>query len=44
MPLDERPQVVLVQSPEWVALRGVIVAALAPHPAARLAVAEALGC
>ena len=42
--LDERPQVVLVQSPEWVALRGVIVAALAPHPAARLAVTEALGC
>ena len=42
--LDERPQVVLVQSPEWLALRGRIVVALAPYPEARLAVAEVLGC
>lgn len=32
----------LANSPEWHALRGVLVAALAPHPEAGLAVAEAL--
>lgn len=42
--LDERPQVVLVQSPEWLALRRVIVAALAPYPEARLAIVKALAC
>ncbi len=40
--LDERPQVNVLIMPEWVALRAVIVAALAPYPEARLVVAEAL--
>jgi hypothetical protein len=42
--LQERAavQVNVVASPEWTRLRGVIVAALAPHPEARLAVAAAL--
>ena len=40
--LDERPQVLLVQSPEWGALRARIVTALAAFPQARLALVEAL--
>jgi len=40
--LDERPVVNVLVTPEWAALRGRIVAALAPYPEARLAVAEAL--
>lgn len=40
--LDERPVVNVLVSPEWHALRGRIVVALAPHPAARLALAEVL--
>lgn len=39
--LDERP-VVLVASPEWLALRGRLVAALRPYPAAGAALAEVL--
>lgn len=41
--LDERPQVNLLIAPEWLALRERILAALAPYPDARLALAEALG-
>jgi len=40
--LDERPQINLVVSPEWLRLRLVIVAALADHPAAQHAVLSAL--
>ena len=40
--LDERPQVNVLLSPEWLMLRAGIVAALAPHPEARRAVAEVL--
>ena len=40
--LDERPQVNLVLSSEWIELRTVIVRALAPHPEARGAVVRAL--
>ena len=40
--LDERPVVNLLIAPEWLALRGRLLAALAPYPAARLALAEAL--
>lgn len=40
--LDERPVVNVLVTPEWRALRGRIVAALADHPRARLALAEAL--
>ena len=40
--LDERPQINLTISTEWVSIRTVIVSALADHPAARLSVAEAL--
>jgi len=40
--LDERPVVNVLVSPEWHALRSRIVVALAPHPAARLALAEVL--
>lgn len=40
--LDERPQVNVLVAPEWIALRGRIVAALAPYPAARLALAAVL--
>lgn len=40
---DQRVQIaVLVASPEWARLRAVILAALDAHPAARLAVAEAI--
>ena len=40
--LDERPQVNVLISPEWLELRAVIVGALEPHPAARGAVLRAL--
>jgi hypothetical protein len=43
--LDERPQVQVLNvqaSPEWAALRGIILAALAPYPEAARAVAGAL--
>jgi hypothetical protein len=40
--LDERPQVNVLISPEWLELRAVIVAALEPHPDARGAVLRAL--
>jgi hypothetical protein len=40
--LTDQPRVVLVSSPEWVAIRGALMAALAPFPEARIAVAEAL--
>ena len=40
--LDERPQIVLVQSPEWLALRTRLVAVLRPYPEAAHAVVEAL--
>lgn len=42
--LDTRPQVTvnLVQSPEWLALQGQILQALAPFPDARLALASSL--
>jgi hypothetical protein len=35
-------QVAVLAHPEWLALRGVILATLAPHPAARQALAERL--
>jgi len=41
--LDDRPQVVLVTSPEWLGLRGAILRALEPYPQARLALVEAIG-
>jgi hypothetical protein len=34
--------VTLVLSPEWLAVRAVLLAALGPHPAARVEVAAAL--
>ena len=40
--LDERPQVAILQAPEWLQLREVVFAALAPFPQARAAVAAAL--
>jgi len=40
--LDERPQVNVLISPEWLELRAVIVGALEPHPDARGAVLKAL--
>jgi hypothetical protein len=40
--LDESPKVNVLVMPEWVALRGRLLAALAPYPAARLALAEVL--
>jgi hypothetical protein len=40
--LDERPVVNLILSPEWLAVRAVLLAALGPHPAARVEVAAAL--
>jgi transposase-like protein len=40
--LDDRPQVNVLVSPEWLELRTVIVGALEPHPAARGAVMRAL--
>ena len=40
--LDERPQVNVLVSPEWLELHAVIVGALEPHPQARGAVLRAL--
>jgi hypothetical protein len=40
--LDDRPQVNLLVSPEWLELRAVIVGALEPHPEARGAVLRAI--
>jgi hypothetical protein len=40
--LDERPQLAILQVPEWVATRAVVMRALAPFPDARAAVASAL--
>ena len=40
--LDDRPQVNVLVSPEWLELRAIIVGALEPHPAARGAVLRAL--
>lgn len=40
--LDESPRVNVLVLPEWLALRGRLLVALAPYPAARLALAEAL--
>ena len=42
--LDERPVVNILLSPEWQQLRGQLVAALAPFPEARVAVAAVLAC
>ena len=41
--IDDRPTVSVLVLPEWVALRGRIVAALAPYPEARVALAGVLG-
>lgn len=41
--LDERPQINVMLSPQWVSIRSTIVQTLAPFPEARRAVAEALG-
>jgi len=40
--LDERPQVNVLVSPEWLELRAVIIGALSPHPGAREAVLRAI--
>lgn len=40
--LDERPVVNVLVSPQWLTLRGQIVAALAPYPEARYALAGVL--
>jgi hypothetical protein len=40
--LDERPQVNVLLAPEWVSIRGTVLAALAPFPEARAAVAQQL--
>jgi hypothetical protein len=40
--LDDRPQVNILISPEWLELRAVIVGALQPHPEALSAVVSAL--
>jgi hypothetical protein len=40
--LDERPVVNVMLSPEWLHVRAAMLAALAPHPQARLDVAAAL--
>jgi hypothetical protein len=40
--LDERPVVNVMLSPEWLHVRAAMLAALAPHPEARLDVAAAL--
>ncbi len=42
--LDERPTINVLLSPEWAQLRGQLVAALAPFPEARVAVAAVLAC
>jgi hypothetical protein len=40
--LDERPQVNLIVTPDWLRMRAAILATLAPYPEARVAVAAAL--
>lgn len=40
--LDERPQVNVLVLPEWLAIRAALLQALAPFPAARVAVVDAL--
>jgi len=40
--LDERPQVNILVSPEWIAVRAAVLEALTPHPEARAAVARRL--
>ncbi len=40
--LDERPQVNVLVAPEWLKVRGTLLAALAPYPEARVAVAGQL--
>ena len=40
--LDERPMVAILQAPEWLAVREVVLRALGPYPSARQAVAAAL--
>jgi hypothetical protein len=40
--LDERPQVNILLSPEWIAVRAVVLEPLAPYPEARAAVAGRL--
>jgi hypothetical protein len=40
--LDERPQVNILVSPEWIAVRAALLEALTPHPEARAAVAGCL--
>lgn len=40
--LDERAQVAIILSPEWVEVRSLIVQALSPYPEARAAVSAAL--
>jgi len=42
--LDERPVVNVLLSPAWLQVRGQLVAALAPFPEARVAVAAVLAC
>lgn len=42
--LDERPVVNVLVTPEWVALRGRLLTALAPYPEARAALGDALQC
>ncbi len=42
--LDERPVINVLVTPEWQRLRGQLVAALAPFPEARVAVAAVLAC
>ena len=42
--LDERPVINVLMSAEWQQLRGQLVAALAPFPEARVAVAAVLAC
>jgi hypothetical protein len=41
--LDDRPQVNVLVSPEWVQLRTTIITALEPHPQARESVLRAIG-
>jgi hypothetical protein len=40
--LDDRPHVDIVLTPEWLTARAALLAALAPYPDARVAVAERL--
>jgi hypothetical protein len=40
--LDERPQINLLVSPQWLEIRGQLMDALQPYPTARVAVASRL--